>query len=122
MVYISANGSIESVAPPSRNPLVQLKRFLFATPQRSAAVVGVVSLCLKFDVFKIKSNPLADGRIPAAGKKPREHWSAMANDMVFVRTMTESLEKTKAKTANAISRLNATHTGTARQFCVVFAG
>jgi len=101
MVYISTNGSIESVAPPSRNPLVQLKRFLFATPQRSAAVVGVVSLCLKFDVFKIKSNPLADGRIPAAGKKPREHWSAMANDMVFVRTMTESLEKTKAKTEAA---------------------
>ena len=105
--YIAPDGSIRVRAPKPPGRLQRLQRFLFATPERTAVMAAVVACCLKFDVFHWRQNPLAEGRIPASARQPNEHWSAMAEDMIFVRTMTEALGLGEAKTemgANAIHR------------------
>mmetsp|Transcript_17092 Transcript_17092/g.30995 ORF Transcript_17092/g.30995 Transcript_17092/m.30995 type:complete len:391 (+) Transcript_17092:215-1387(+) len=101
MVYILADGSVSKQPPLSRNPIKFAARW-FASPRAAITIAVVVAACSTILDF----SPLANGAIPAAKKKPHEHWSYMARDMSFVRKMTEGLVgKTKATTKEAKKRL-----------------
>lgn len=94
MVYISSDGSIHKKHPRSRlfNPLSTVINRLIASPQAAILAATIALICVKTSkLFSHKFGPLSNGKIPAASHSPSEHWSYMAKNIEFVRTMTEPL-------------------------------
>lgn len=58
---------------------------------RILATIGVAVWAICSKTFLFDFSPLAKGKIPAAARSPHEHWKKMANDITFVRQMTEPL-------------------------------